>query len=53
MVQVETLLAFIVIGIVWGASDAFMEVGIKQPDNSLTKLHPQDDDVEKMTKKKT
>lgn len=39
MVQVETLLAFIVIGIVWGASDAFMEVGSRSPEIAHTKLN--------------
>lgn len=32
MVNLETLIAFFIIGGVWGASDAFMEYGTKKPD---------------------
>ena len=34
MVNVETLLGFFVVGMVWGASDAFMEIGTKKPDST-------------------
>lgn len=52
MVQVETLIAFLVVGAVWGASDAFMEVGSKKSDLKSNKDRNLEEDLEKYDKKK-
>ena len=44
MVQVDTFIAFLVIGIVWGASDAFMEIGSKSQDHQSQKQTVPDDE---------
>ena len=48
MVQVDTFIAFIVIGIVWGASDAFMEIGSKSAEtNNNKQIVPDDEEDQK------
>lgn len=42
MVTLYSFLAFIIVGIMWGTSDAFMEVGSKNNESTLTSKQNKD-----------
>lgn len=50
MVTIESIISFIIVGLLWGASDAFMEVGSQKKNEQTQQQSNHEDDLEKGNK---